>query len=80
LRINCKKVHELLSDYLDDELKEAVLKDLEGHLDACPDCVVQVDSVKKVIRLYRDSTPEGLPVDIRIRLQDVLKRAREEGR
>lgn len=80
MRINCKKVHELLSDYLDDDLKQAVLKDLEGHLEACPDCLVQVDSVKKVIRLYRESKREGMPVDIRIRLQDVLKRAREEGR
>jgi len=80
VRINCRKVHELLSEYLDEELKEAVLRDLESHLDACPDCVLQVDSVKKVIRLYRESTAESMPVDIRIRLQDVLKRARESDR
>lgn len=75
----CRKLHELLGDYLDEELKDAVCRELEKHLDDCPDCRVHVDSVKKVIRLYREATEESLPVDIRIRLQDVLQKAREQG-
>lgn len=77
--INCKKVQQLLSEYLDEELKDAVCDDIRQHLDDCPDCMVQVDSVKKVIRLYREATDSECPVDIQIRLQDVLKKAREEG-
>ena len=76
--MNCEKVNELLSDYLDDDLKESVLRDIERHLGDCPDCVIQVDSVKKVIRLYRKATEHSLPVDIQIRLHDVLKKARED--
>jgi predicted anti-sigma-YlaC factor YlaD len=76
--IDCRKVHELLSDYLDDDLKEAVLRDMESHLRECPDCNVQVDGVKKVIRLYREATDDSMPVDIQIRLRDVLRKAREE--
>jgi hypothetical protein len=45
-------------------------------MDDCPDCRVHVDSVKKVIRLYREAKGDDLPVDIRIRLQDVIARAR----
>ena len=76
---DCEKVHALLGDYLDDELKTVVCEELERHMGECPDCRVHVDSVKKVIHLYRDATDRGLPVDIRIRLQDVLKTARESG-
>ncbi|NNE42679.1 MAG: hypothetical protein HKN12_00595 [Gemmatimonadetes bacterium] len=74
---DCEKVHELLGDYLDDELKAVVCEELELHMKECPDCRVHVDSVKKVIRLYREATDRGLPVDIRIRLRDVMKQARE---
>lgn len=76
--MSCKKVQKLLSDFLDDDLKEAVCEDIQKHLDDCPDCMVQVDSVKKVIRLFREATDTKMPVDIQIRLHDVLKRAREE--
>jgi RNA polymerase sigma-70 factor (ECF subfamily) len=71
-------VQELLSDYLDDDLKEAVCENVQKHLKDCPDCMIHVDSVKKVIRLYREATDTSMPVDIQIRLHDVLKKAREE--
>jgi anti-sigma factor RsiW len=74
--VDCRKVHELLGDYLDEELRDALCKELETHLERCPDCKVHVDSVRKVIRLYREATPTLLPVDIRIRLQDLLRRER----
>lgn len=77
---DCRKLHELLSDYLDHELKDAVCRELDKHLEDCPDCQVHVDSVRKVIHLYRQATPEQLPVDIRIRLQDVIRRARDARR
>ena len=76
--ISCKKVQELLSDYLDDDLRDAVCEEINKHLGDCPDCTVHVDSVKQVIRLYREATDTSMPVDIQIRLQDVLKKAREE--
>jgi RNA polymerase sigma-70 factor (ECF subfamily) len=73
---DCRKVHELLGDYLDQDLRDALCAELEKHMDDCPDCRVHVDSVKKVIRLYRAAKGDELPVDIRIRLQDVIARAR----
>lgn len=78
--IDCEEVFRLLSDYVDDDLKRAVCREVQKHLTACPDCTLQVDSVKKTIRVYREAgSREEMPVDIMIRLQDVLKRARAEG-
>lgn len=73
---DCRKVHELLGDYLDQDLRDALCAEIEKHMSDCPDCRVHVDSVRKVIRLYRGCSEEGMPVDIRIRLQDVIARAR----
>ena len=76
----CRKLRELLSDYVDADLREALREELDRHLDVCPDCHVQVDSVRKVIRLYRGASGDAIPYDVRIRLQDVIRRAREGGK
>ena len=75
---DCRKVRELLSEYLDEELHGAVLRELNEHIEKCPDCHLNVDSVRKVIRLYKAATETECPVDIQIRLQDVIRRAKDE--
>ena len=75
---DCAKVKELLSEYLDEELQVEVLRELNEHIEKCPDCHLNVDSVRKVIRLYREATETECPVDIRIRLEDVIRRAQRE--
>jgi anti-sigma factor RsiW len=75
---DCAKVKALLSEYLDDELHAEVLRELNDHITKCPDCHLNVDSVRKVIRLYREATDTECPVDIRIRLEDVIRRARND--
>ncbi|MBZ0268605.1 zf-HC2 domain-containing protein [bacterium] len=75
---DCAKVKALLSEYLDEELQGEVLLELNDHIRKCPDCHLNVDSVRKVIRLYRAATETECPVDIRIRLEDVIRRARTE--
>lgn len=75
---DCAKVKAMLSEYLDEELHDEVLRELNDHIRKCPDCHLNVDSVRKVIRLYREATETECPVDIRIRLEDVIRRARSE--
>jgi RNA polymerase sigma-70 factor (ECF subfamily) len=74
---DCDDIFRLLSDYVDEDLKRAVCREIQKHLAGCPDCTLQVDSVKKTIRVYREAgSREEAPVDVMIRLQDFLKRAR----
>jgi anti-sigma factor (TIGR02949 family) len=77
-RDDCRKLRELLSEYVDADLREAVIRELDQHLEHCPDCHMQVDSVRKVIRLYREASADAIPYDVRIRLRDLIRRAREE--
>lgn len=74
----CRKVRELLSEYVDAELREAVLREFDRHLEECPDCHCHVDSVRKVIRLFREASADAVPYDVKIRLRDMIQRAREE--
>lgn len=79
--VNCDELFRLLSDYVDEDLKRAVCREIEKHLEGCPDCTLQVDSVKKTIRVFREAgSREEMPVDILVRLQDVLKRDRSGDR
>ena len=73
----CRKLRELLSEYVDADLREAVQRELDRHLEECPDCHLHVDSVRKVIRLFREASMDDMPYDVRIRLRDVIRRARE---
>lgn len=75
---DCRRLRELLSDYVDQDLRDAIRAELDRHLEMCPDCHVQVDSVRQVIRLYRESSHEAIPYDVKIRLLDVIRRARCE--
>lgn len=74
----CRKLREMLSEYVDADLREAVLREFDRHLEECPDCHVHVDSVRKVIRLYREASANAVPYDVRIRLRDVIQRAQRD--
>jgi predicted anti-sigma-YlaC factor YlaD len=75
---DCGKIRDLLNEILDEELAADVYDDVARHLHDCPDCTLHVDSVKKVIRLYREAGKREPPVDIKIDLEDVLARVRSE--
>ncbi len=75
--MDCGKIHAMLEDILDKELAAGVYGEVMNHLKKCPDCTLHIDSVKKIIRLYRAAGETKAPVNIKINLQDILARARE---
>ena len=77
-RLNCEDVLSQLSDFLDEEAREELCKAIEAHLHACPDCQVEVDTIKKTILLYRAERPIELPLAVSGRLSAALTRAYRE--
>ena len=75
-RLNCEDVLSQLSDFLDEEAREELAG--QGHLHACPDCQVEVDTIKKTILLYRAERPIELPLAVCGRLSAALTRAYRE--
>jgi predicted anti-sigma-YlaC factor YlaD len=68
----CSQLLGNLSVYLDGETSEALCVEIEHHLEACEDCRVVVDTLRKTIELVRDLPQPDLPEDARERLYKSL--------
>jgi len=65
----CKHLLGNLSEYIDGELQAELCAELEQHLQECDDCRVVVNTLRKTIELYRQtSAPADLPGSVRERL------------
>lgn len=67
--LNCATFLEELSDYVDGVLGEALCREIERHIADCADCRVVVDTLKKTIYLYHETSVQAvIPTDVRERL------------
>jgi anti-sigma factor (TIGR02949 family) len=70
---NCRQLLGSLSEYVDGELDDELCSVLEQHLEGCEDCRIVVDTLRKTVYLYHESTQdETIPTDIRTRLYKLL--------
>ena len=68
-KLNCGKFLASLSDYVDGIAGDALCKEIERHIAGCNDCRVVVDTLKKTIYLYHESSERTvIPFDVRERL------------
>ena len=67
---DCMHLLGSISDYVDGKLDETLCRELEQHLAECPDCRVVVDTTRKTVYLYHESSaePAQVPEDVRQRL------------
>ena len=71
---NCQSMLSMLSDFVDGELNSEFCEALENHLSECPDCSIVLDTLKKTISLYKQTSHENvhIPDDVRERLYQCL--------
>jgi predicted anti-sigma-YlaC factor YlaD len=74
MRMDCEKVLEQLSEFLDENAREELCRTIEAHLSQCRDCRVYVDSVRKTIILYQNDNAIELPVGANTRLEEAMAR------
>jgi anti-sigma factor (TIGR02949 family) len=66
---NCHGLINSISDYVDGELAPELCAELERHLSECTNCRIVVDTLRKTIELYKDTTEaEPIPDEVRQRL------------
>ena len=70
--MTCKEVIRDLSEYLDGELEPALVETLNRHMEHCEDCRLVVDTTRKTIEIYCDTSPLPLPEGVRDRLGQIL--------
>ena len=70
--MDCSKLLEELSDYLDREAREDLCRAIEEHLKSCHDCRIVVDKTRKTILLYQSDQAQPVPAAVNARLQEAL--------
>jgi len=67
-RLRCRELIELLSLYVDGELGEERVLEIEAHLEVCPQCVAYLQSFRAAVRLGKasvdDEECEDIPDDL----------------
>jgi predicted anti-sigma-YlaC factor YlaD len=65
----CKQLLSHISDYVDGDLPPELCVTIAEHLKNCENCRIVVDTLKKTIEIYKETTPlSELPEDVRERL------------
>ncbi|MFQ5416333.1 MAG: anti-sigma factor family protein [Myxococcota bacterium] len=61
--MNCREFVDFLMDYLEGELPKGQRETFDSHMEACPSCVLYLDTYQKTIRLGRSlcDDPDGPP-------------------
>jgi len=71
-RLNCDEVLDNLRDYLDEQDRADLCREIEEHLKHCHDCQVEVDTIKKTIVLYQADRKTEVPLTVSNALRAAL--------
>lgn len=75
----CRELFAALSEYLDGELDPEVCSRMEDHLGDCPPCQAFLGSLRRTVDLTRNLPKKGLPEDLKAKLVEAYRRARDAG-
>jgi predicted anti-sigma-YlaC factor YlaD len=64
--VECEELLQQLADYLDEDARAELCREIEAHLARCANCQVFVDTMKKTIVLYQvDDRSRRIEVPVR---------------
>jgi anti-sigma factor RsiW len=72
--VTCKDFLTELNDFLDGAAQDQVRRELEEHLEECPNCWVICDTTKKTIEVYKGMDAFPIPVSVHDRLMAALQK------
>ena len=69
----CRQVVELVTDYLEGDLPDAVRSAVERHLETCPPCVSYVEQMRLTVGSLRDVRVESITPEARAELVNAFR-------
>ncbi len=72
--VTCKQFLDELGEFLDESVQGDVRRELEEHLNECPNCWVICDTTKRTIEIYRGVDPYPVPGEVHDRLVTALRK------
>jgi anti-sigma factor RsiW len=74
--MECRRIAELLADYLDGSLPRHTAELLEWHIDGCAPCVAFLNTYRGTVRATRSLMHVEVPPELKQRLLTVLRSQR----
>lgn len=71
--MDCRRIADLLGEYLDGTLPKHTSELLEWHIDACPPCVAFVNTYRGTVDATRNLREVEIPSELKKRLLAVLR-------
>jgi predicted anti-sigma-YlaC factor YlaD len=79
-KLTCQEVLDQLSDYLDADAQAELVAQVDLHVGSCDHCRVEVDTLRRTIKIYQCDEQVVLPVALDERLRVALQQVyRERG-
>ena len=73
--MQCRRIAELLGDYLEGTLPKQTAALLEWHIDGCAPCVAFINTYRGTVNATRTLRDVAIPDELKARLLNVLKQA-----
>lgn len=73
---DCRKMVEILSDYIDGELDAGMRRLLEEHNGDCPPCRTFVATLARTVEAVRAQPRESIPPELIANLTEALRKSR----
>jgi predicted anti-sigma-YlaC factor YlaD len=77
--VDCRKLAELLIDFVSGECAEETRLHIEEHLGHCPPCVIYVETYRLTIQMTRKLPPVPMPPQLADRLWRVVETECRQG-
>ncbi len=71
---DCPQVREMSSDYIEEELQGGVMAALRRHLEACENCSVFINTLRRTIAMMRDLPLVKAPDSIKRNIIDTVSK------
>jgi anti-sigma factor RsiW len=68
--LTCKDFLAALNEYLDETEDAELRREVERHINECPNCWVVFDTTKKTLRVFKGVDLHPLPEDVHRRLME----------
>jgi len=72
--MKCEELLMYLNEYVDGTIDPGICDQFEEHMVDCDPCQVVVDNIRKTIVLYKSGEPYELPLLVKDRLHEVLRK------
>ena len=73
MKPKCRPFIERVCDALGEDLGSPLCKELQEHLAQCPDCALQLNTVRRTVEIYQTFPCKRVPGDVQKRLRAVLR-------